>query len=60
MLRKFGPEPTKSDPCVYYVGQKEESLLIAIYVDDILVMTRDKNKIAKFKRYLAGNSVLGI
>ena len=53
MMRKFGATPTNADPCVYYIGQGEDALLIAVYVDDILVISRNKGKITKFKEYLS-------
>lgn len=53
MLRRFGAIPSKSDPCVYYIGQGEESLLIAVYVDDILVLARDLDRIVEMGKFLA-------
>jgi hypothetical protein len=41
ILRRFGAVPTKADPCVYQIGTGEDSTLIAIYVDDIIVASRD-------------------
>ena len=49
VLKKFGATPSNADPCVYCLGQEEEILIIAIYVDDILVASQNLKKIAKFK-----------
>ena len=49
VLKRLGATPSNADPCVYYLGQEEEILIIAIYVDDILVASRNLKKIAKFK-----------
>lgn len=53
VLRRFGAMPSKSDACVYQLGQGEESLLIAVYVDDILLVARDPGKFSKVCEYLA-------
>jgi Reverse transcriptase (RNA-dependent DNA polymerase)./Integrase core domain. len=53
MLRNFGAISTNADPCVYYTGQGEDILLIAVYVDDILVASRIPGKAAKLKEYLS-------
>lgn len=54
VLLGFGAKQSSADPCVYYRGRKENLLLIATYVDDILVASRDKRIIAKLKQYLPG------
>lgn len=59
VLRGYGAILSKSDLCVYYIRQGEESLLIAIYVDDILILAKDPNKITKVKEHLAKDFELG-
>jgi len=49
-LLKFG---AKFDPCVYYTGAGKELTLIVVYVDDVLVMSRDKDRIEEVKQYLS-------
>lgn len=36
-LIKFGAKRSTADPCVYFKGDEEKLLLIAVYVDDIIV-----------------------
>lgn len=53
VLRKFGLKPSYGDPCVYFSGQGEEIFMIIVYVDEILVITKDLNKISEFKVFLS-------
>lgn len=50
VLRKFGAIPTKSDPCVYRIGQKEDIILIAVYVDDMIFASENIKKIEELKK----------
>ncbi|KAK2578251.1 hypothetical protein KPH14_001397 [Odynerus spinipes] len=50
--KKFGVIPSSADPCVYYQGRGEEILLVLVYVDDILIASRDLGKINSFKNHL--------
>ncbi|KAJ3665959.1 hypothetical protein Zmor_001421 [Zophobas morio] len=52
VLRKLGAIPTNADPCVYCVGRGEDATMVVIYVDDILIMSRDSNKIKQFREKL--------
>ena len=52
-LTKFGVIPSKSDPCVFYTGQGEDILLIAVYVDDILAASRNLGMINKLLERLS-------
>lgn len=52
-LRKFDTTSSSGDPCVYYKGQEEDIFLIAIYVDDIIIVSADLNEIQKFKNHLS-------
>ena len=44
-LKKLGATPSQADPCLFQIGTGEDSTLIATYVDDILVASRDKKAI---------------
>ena len=48
-LRKFGAKSSNADPCVYFLDQGEDILMIIVYVDDILVISKSLDKITKFK-----------
>ncbi|KAJ3646209.1 hypothetical protein Zmor_023804 [Zophobas morio] len=52
VLRKLGAIPTNADPCVYCVGRGEDATMVVIYVDDILIMPRDSNRIKQFREKL--------
>ncbi|CAK9818809.1 Retrovirus-related Pol polyprotein from transposon TNT 1-94 [Anthophora quadrimaculata] len=54
-LRAYGLLPSTADPCVYYQGRGEDILMVLVYVDDILIASRDLDKINKFKGYI-GNA----
>lgn len=44
-LNKFGLKKSKSEPCIYF--NDDRSLLVAIYVDDILIFFEDTDKFLK-------------
>ncbi|KMQ86502.1 rna-dependent dna polymerase [Lasius niger] len=52
VLKTYGAKNASSDPCIYYKGQGEDIILIATYVDDIVIAARDPKKIAKLKHFL--------
>ena len=52
-LRKLGAAPTNADPCVYQLRKEEDIILIAIYVDDIIIASRSVSGIEKLKASLA-------
>lgn len=52
-LRKLRAKKSAADPSVYVKGRDEKMLLISVYVDDILVASRDKNEITKFGKDLS-------
>ena len=52
-LERFGLQPSSFDPCVFYLGQAEDIVMIAVYVDDILVVSKNLTEIERFKSYLA-------
>ena len=51
-LKSMGFTQTKSDPCIY-VSTGEESFIIAVYVDDILLATRADKRMTEVKREIA-------
>lgn len=52
-LIKLGATPSKGDPCLFHIGSGEDITLIATYVDDILVASRDQKKIDELRRGLS-------
>ena len=44
---------TKADPCIYVFKNKTESVIIAVYVDDILIAGTSNKKIAEVKAAIA-------
>jgi len=52
-LKKFGLKNSLADPCLYYQGKGEDALLVAIYVDDILVASRNLGHIESLKKHLS-------
>ena len=53
VLKKFGAKPSNADPCVYFLDQGEDMLLIAVYVDDIFVISKNLQKIIEVKKNLS-------
>lgn len=47
VLRSYGLEKSKMDPCVYHT--KNTSLIVAIYVDDFLIFWQDKEVLNRLK-----------
>lgn len=50
ILREIGMYQTKSDPSVFI--NKDRSIIIAIFVDDGIIVSKDKENIAKIIRHL--------
>ncbi|XP_018398526.1 PREDICTED: uncharacterized mitochondrial protein AtMg00810-like [Cyphomyrmex costatus] len=50
-LKGFGLIPTAADPCVYH--DKDNNILLLIYVDDILITSRDTHAIQELKKKLS-------
>lgn len=38
-LKEFGLEKSKTDPCIYYREAGDNRLIVAIYVDDLLILS---------------------
>ena len=51
-LKKIGFVQTCSDPCLY-ISAEGELFLIAVYVDDILLTTKDNKRMEEVKRALS-------
>lgn len=51
-LQRFGLKPTKSDPCVYTLKRGGDWLYALIYVDDILIFTRNPELSKQLKQGL--------
>lgn len=48
----FGATPSNGDPCLYYKGREEDIILIAVYVDDLIIASKNLKSIAEFGRVL--------
>jgi len=48
-LKNLGASESKNDPCVYFRGQGGDLIIIIVYVDDILLISRDSTEISRFK-----------
>jgi len=48
-LRSMDLKRCTSDPCVYYAKQGEDMILVAIYVDDVIIISKNVVSISKFK-----------
>ena len=52
-LKRIGATASASDPCLFHMGAGREITLIAIYVDDILIASKNTRKIAEIGDLLA-------
>ncbi|GAB1867410.1 Reverse transcriptase Ty1/copia-type domain-containing protein [Camponotus japonicus] len=52
-LKQFGLNRSNIDPCIYHMNQGEDLLLVAIYVDDLLVVSWNDTLIAGLAKYLS-------
>ena len=55
VLRQIGVTPSKSDPCLFQSGAGEDIIMVAVYVDDIVVASRDEKAIDELKRKLSAD-----
>lgn len=51
-LLQFGLEKSKVDPCVYFSHKNESLIIVAVYVDDILIFSKNLETKIKLKSYL--------
>ncbi|GMF47141.1 unnamed protein product [Phytophthora fragariaefolia] len=54
-LKTMGFKPADADPCVYTRGNGDEECIVCLYVDDMLIASRDKTMIALVKAEIAEN-----
>nr|KAE8936552.1 hypothetical protein PF009_g13517 [Phytophthora fragariae] len=54
-LKCMGFEPADADPCVYTRGEGEVECIVCLYVDDMLIASRQKAAIASVKAGIAEN-----
>ncbi|GMF42285.1 unnamed protein product [Phytophthora fragariaefolia] len=54
-LKTMGFKRTDADPCVYTRGNGHEECIVCLYVDDMLIASRDKTMIAFVKAEIAEN-----
>lgn len=48
-LRSLGLKASNFDPCVYHTGKGEDLLLVIVYVDDLLLLSKGQRKIQQIK-----------
>lgn len=53
VLKECGANATNADPCLYRLGRGENVVLIAVYVDDILIASRNQKEIDRISYYLS-------
>lgn len=51
-LTQQGFHRTVNDTCLYSKGKNDSSLIVALYVDDLLILGKDSNEIGKVKESL--------
>lgn len=51
-LKKIGFKRSKADNCLYYRGHGESLFLIVLYVDDILLISKDNKDIKQVQKEL--------
>lgn len=51
-MKKSGAISFNADPCIYRIGHGDNTILIAVYVDDIILVSRNLNKIEELKKNL--------
>lgn len=52
-LKEYGAIATNADTCLYHIGQGEDATLIAIYVDDVLIASRNEKDIERISDFLS-------
>lgn len=50
-LKEMGLQPTPSDPCLY-TNEEGEMMIVAVYVDDILIACKNSEKMEEVKKEL--------
>jgi hypothetical protein len=52
-LKTMGFKPADADPCVYTKGEGDDGCIVCLYVDDMLIASRDKAVVASVKAGIA-------
>jgi len=52
LLKEFEFKQSDFDPCVYYKINNGKILILAVYVDDLVVLSNDKKEKRKLKVHL--------
>lgn len=55
VLKQFKLQNSEADPCIYYRKIGGKKLIVAIYVDDLLILSDDKTEERKLKKHLRQN-----
>lgn len=52
-IKKLGFKNSSVDPCLYFLdeGDINKNIYIILYVDDLLICTKDKDAMFQFKNY---------
>lgn len=53
VLKKLGATPSDADTCTYRIGRGMNATFIAVYVDDMILVSRNMDSINKLKKNLA-------
>lgn len=52
VLKTYGLNRSNADPCVYYKRERTRTLIIAVYVDDLLIFSNDEKERKRLKQTL--------
>ncbi|GMF54607.1 unnamed protein product [Phytophthora fragariaefolia] len=52
-LKSMGFKPTKADPCVYTRDDNDQRCVVCLYVDDMLIASRDQDVVISVKAQIA-------
>lgn len=52
ILKDYGLTKSKADPCVYQTSNARDRLIVAVYVDDLLILSNKQTEIKELKEHL--------
>jgi hypothetical protein len=52
LLRREGYSPSLKDPCIWYLRKETRIVIIAVYVDDVLMTGNDKKELTRISKVL--------
>lgn len=55
VLQSISLQKSKTDPCIYFDNRNKKFLIIAIYVDDLLIFSNSQSKVKAAKHILENN-----